>query len=275
MITILGPGAGPNGYAYPQDIHSFVSLGAMTQIEMGAPIYFSERVIRYTSEELAKLLTHEIIHHLVPPDASRDEIFVESLAESVMTGTHSRVLEFGITHGVVIRKDFISGIGLARLTLKRAMVNSPDYWGTQVPLKENEAQKTADAATFVGYPNIDYSGARISAVSDMVQAGMNEAWIAWSRATQPEYDWGSGWETKVREKLAPEQTEAIAREFNPKNPWFKLERQPGCKSDYLIFRPYCSDPLSLQELFDVDWVEENGGSGRDRTADLGVMNAAL
>jgi hypothetical protein len=107
-LIILGPGTGPEGYQLPQDAYRFIALGGMTEIKVGAPIYFSERVTHYAADQFAKVLLHEVIHHVVSQGLSEDEVFVNDLTSSILTGIQSPMLAQSFIYSSYFRQDYIS-----------------------------------------------------------------------------------------------------------------------------------------------------------------------
>jgi hypothetical protein len=107
-LIILGPGSGPEGYNVPQDAYRFIALGGMTEIKTGAPVYFSERVTHYSTDELAKVLLHEVIHHVISQGLSEDEVYVNDLTGSILSGVQSEALAKSFIYSSYFRKDYIS-----------------------------------------------------------------------------------------------------------------------------------------------------------------------
>jgi Zn-dependent protease with chaperone function len=76
-LLILGDNAGPEGYQKPKDANTFIALGGMTDLKSGATIFLAERLLKESSEKLAEVLLHEVIHHIVSHGLSDDEILLK------------------------------------------------------------------------------------------------------------------------------------------------------------------------------------------------------
>jgi len=111
-LIILPMGEGADQMASPNDLRAFIGLGAMTGSRPGDTIYFSKRALTYPSNELARLILHEVIHHLVPENLSRDEVFVEELAEALMLGKYDRVLQTAFDNGLNLREGQLDAVQL-------------------------------------------------------------------------------------------------------------------------------------------------------------------
>jgi hypothetical protein len=90
------------------DDQTFMSLGGMTWLKPNAAVIFSNRAKQYTAEDLAELLLHEVIHHVVSNSLSRDEDFVEELAGSIISGQKNSKLEQALQIGAYFRQELIS-----------------------------------------------------------------------------------------------------------------------------------------------------------------------
>jgi hypothetical protein len=91
-LIILGPGMGPEGYALPNDAGSFIALGATTDFKIGATVFMAERLQKYNTEDLANVILHEAIHHVMPLALSEDEDFVRDLSNSIISKAGTRAL---------------------------------------------------------------------------------------------------------------------------------------------------------------------------------------
>lgn len=248
VLIVLGPGAGPEGYTLPQDIHRFVTLGAMTKILPGTPIYFSERVTKYSTEDLARVIAHEIIHHLVEPDVSRDETFVEALAGSIIREEYSRNLAFGIQSGVIVRKDFVSTVSLCR-TVVESLLKTLKMGRANIPVSAEEAKKMAQAYDFKIKANeTNAAGFKVLDIANYIASIMTEV-VHWDRVMVGDpindlYRWVSFWR-------APITIENLAKEFNADNAVLKGDRDPGCKEKRSWFVKSCDKPILVKELFNA------------------------
>ncbi|MDO9183363.1 MAG: hypothetical protein Q7U04_13195 [Bacteriovorax sp.] len=86
-IIILARGAGPQGYLAPENLNKFISLGGMTKFTKGSNIYLAKRVMTYSTPELAAVVLHEILHHVLDLSLSKDEAFVSEMTTSLMKGS--------------------------------------------------------------------------------------------------------------------------------------------------------------------------------------------
>lgn len=70
-------------YKLPQDLHSFRSLGAMTSLVAGSPIYLSKKTLSYSDDKLAQILTHELLHQTLESLLASDERFIDDLVAKI------------------------------------------------------------------------------------------------------------------------------------------------------------------------------------------------
>lgn len=103
-IIILAPGTGPSGYAVPENLNLFISLGGMTKFEKGSNIYLSNRVLTYSTVEMATVVLHETLHHLLNIGLSEDEAFVTKAAKAIIKNED---LSF-IQKAILLRGNFNS-----------------------------------------------------------------------------------------------------------------------------------------------------------------------
>lgn len=86
----------------------FTSLGAITWLKPGTAVIFSNRATKYDTEALAELLLHEVIHHVAPISLSKDDTFVEDLAQSIVSGETDADLDLAFKIGTYFRPGMIS-----------------------------------------------------------------------------------------------------------------------------------------------------------------------
>lgn len=106
QIIIMGSTEGGNA---PADLQRFIGLGAMTGGNKGDAVYFSRRSLQHSPDAFAQLLLHEIIHHVVKPGLSYDEVFVDELTVTIMQGrAFSRILQAALEWDIHFRPGFLS-----------------------------------------------------------------------------------------------------------------------------------------------------------------------
>lgn len=105
-----------SSYQMPRDYNSFIGLGAMTGSRPGNAIYFSGKSLEFDVEKLAKVIIHELLHHVLALPLSHDEKFVEDFATGIMEGAVSPRLEYGYRRffyprtGMVLRKQLLYSV---------------------------------------------------------------------------------------------------------------------------------------------------------------------
>lgn len=65
-------------------IEEFGSLGAFTAFKPGAQITFSSRTLDFTIPQFSKLITHEIIHHILSYSLTKNEDLVSTLTDTIL-----------------------------------------------------------------------------------------------------------------------------------------------------------------------------------------------
>jgi hypothetical protein len=108
-------------YKAPVDLRAFAGLGAMTGHTSGDPIYFSKKSLKLSANNFAKLLLHELIHHLVSQALTEDEDFVEALAQSIISGNNDKALNVALKYGIY---------------LKSTQLNTAQLWDALILMRE-------------------------------------------------------------------------------------------------------------------------------------------
>lgn len=148
-IILLGPSGGDSetaGYTLPTDANTFISLGGMTETEVGAPVYLAQRVLSYSSEELAGLLAHEVAHHIIAKPLAANEDFVTDLQKSIENGLKTKALERAMTSGIysdngsVVAKEF--GVAFFNAFFSKILIS--------VLFHSDEPYSSADQAKALG-----------------------------------------------------------------------------------------------------------------------------
>ena len=70
----------------------FGSLGAMTPFQSDAFVYLSAKTLKYSNEQLAKLLLHETLHHILSYSLTTNDDLVEKLALSIFDSSADRMI---------------------------------------------------------------------------------------------------------------------------------------------------------------------------------------
>ena len=70
----------------------FGSLGAMTAFQSDAFVYLSTKTLQYTNDQLAKLLLHETLHHILSYSLTTNDDLVEKLALSIFDSSADRLI---------------------------------------------------------------------------------------------------------------------------------------------------------------------------------------
>lgn len=139
--VIVLPGSGQSfGHHVPSEEGQFLGLGAFTQNKKGAQVYFTERTLSHSEEDFAKLVLHEVAHHILPSFLTRDEGFIERLVEEVWQKDVSELLQKSLEHGYYLpRGEFTRERVLMALvmTKKRCYFQDGEVWGCYNYLKEN------------------------------------------------------------------------------------------------------------------------------------------
>lgn len=243
-ILILGKGSVSEDYTLPMDADRFISLGAMTKPTSGSSVYFAKRVLGYKIDQFTELLMHEVIHHVVSFYARVDEVFVESLAQSIMNRTHSRALEFVLTHGIVIRKNFVSGKGLVYEIIKNIL--------------ERERVKNEDKVRILN--NMDLSFIPQNIASGHLSRSYTES--LQSQVVRVLGPYGDDIRVPEWASIMIDTQDILldlAKEVDPKNPWVQKWIKNGfssCKKKVGFFQTCAVNNLILiQDLFDAERIE--------------------
>ena len=113
-ITILPGTESQLGHSNRNIDESIVGLGAYTLNRIGAQVYFSKMTLAYSTDELAKLILHEVFHHTLPEFLRNDELFVEKLTQEVWNGEVSVISHNSLTLGYYIPRNEITKIRVLR-----------------------------------------------------------------------------------------------------------------------------------------------------------------
>lgn len=248
-LIILMPGAGPEGYVLPTDATWFVSLGAMTRSNLGAHVFFAERVLSYPTAKLANLLLHEILHHVLPVDAAQNERFVEDLTDTLLLRAPNQAHRLAMRAGMVVTETSVSSRALAHW-MAEGFVDPRDLEGsnrtTWIEYRESLEGALAKALP----PTIETL--TVNTLMHKLVVGSCAAAVPGERGS---CEGGPAqlrrW-TRVRARLF-----ALAELADPKNPFLDLNRYDGlfCKhavsgEDWYRGDRCANDLLRVTDLFD-------------------------
>lgn len=96
------------GYDKPANENDFYALGAWTRFKIGAPIVFAERTLDYGDAQVAEILLHEILHHVLPKGSMRNEVFLKDVTTAILSGRVSSAHRAGLLFGLVVRNQLVS-----------------------------------------------------------------------------------------------------------------------------------------------------------------------
>lgn len=98
--VIVLPGADQSfGHHVPSEEGQFLGLGAFTQNKKGAQVYFTERTLSHLEGDFAKLVLHEVAHHVLPQFLAKDEGFIERFVKEIWLGNVSDLILNSIKYG--------------------------------------------------------------------------------------------------------------------------------------------------------------------------------
>lgn len=112
---------------FPGDYEVLVSNGAMTEYELGAPIYFSRQSVIYDAKTLARVIAQEIPHHIFTGKFQKDEMFVNTLGTYLIVGGEPPTTPVHVAQ--VIYEQFINKPGEALSQIfNQAMEQQQSDW---------------------------------------------------------------------------------------------------------------------------------------------------
>lgn len=143
LENIIVIGEAPEGYSIPQDAGQFLAFGAMTYSGLGGNIYFSESALKHTDDKFQELLLHELLHHVLTPGLSQNEIFIERLTSEILTRNISERTLKAIELRVFFTKGHVSSEEIYDYFEKRYDVIQPcikpyAFSGKDYPKKREE-----------------------------------------------------------------------------------------------------------------------------------------
>lgn len=114
----------PDTYRIPTDLRTFTALGGMTSHERGSPVYLSKRTLGYTTDEFARLVIHEVLHHVLEDTLAESEPFINALASDLWAtgGGNERIIR-ALENGFYVAPG--APIDIAKMFRSRAWA---DVW---------------------------------------------------------------------------------------------------------------------------------------------------
>lgn len=97
-------------------MQDFVSLGGMTGLGIGSYVYLNARTLSYSVSDLSKLITHEVLHHILirgefnsyksfQVGLASNESFIDELVEQIFSNSITENMQRSLQSGVYV-KDF-------------------------------------------------------------------------------------------------------------------------------------------------------------------------
>jgi len=180
--------------------------------------------------------------HVLAPEITHDEKYLEELTASIVKHQHSTRLELGITHRISVRPGFVSGPALFRIILERSLKR----WNKLLKLSEEAiVASVAEAMHSAELPeNIaDWGEDRfVNKVTSLF-------------AAMPAFDCCGDNKTFVdfERRFASELLVALATELDPSNPWANAKRTVGCRKNLKLWQRSCreKDRLSIKDIIDA------------------------
>lgn len=130
---IVPPGANDSfGHRASDEEGKFLGLGAFTLNKRGAQIHFTERTLSHSDTEFAKIVLHEVLHHLLPRFLAKDEGYVERLSSEIFTGHVSdlslKSLEVGfyLPKGEFYKERLLAAFAI-NIVKEEYLIDSRDY----------------------------------------------------------------------------------------------------------------------------------------------------
>lgn len=145
----------PDTYRIPTDLRTFTALGGMTSHERGSPVYLSKRTLAYTTDEFARLVIHEVLHHVLEDTLAESETYINALVSDLWaTGGGSERITKALENGFYVAPG--APIDIARMFRSRYWF---DVW-----------MKWCNRKDVLGWrPGVESCSSRIRYLSDNLQ----------------------------------------------------------------------------------------------------------
>lgn len=240
----------------------YIDLGGYTDSEPGAPVYLSRRVAKYGVDQLAPIVSHEVLHHVVSPALASDEDFLDDLNAAIFNGVIPPAVSFALRTGLYLKPNQIRTDQFL------------DFF--------HQAQLEAFRGSKVKSPEdlrIAFRGKLPYEISDMPVAQFIDTLI-W--AAVGERWWGQ----IVPEYLIPPVVKSVlkvAKDLNPENTYGK-ELSPGymfhnfesiwhwsckkTKGGFLFAR--CVDYIRMKDLFTLPDADRTGAKPESQGEWVGI-----
>jgi hypothetical protein len=176
----------------------YIDLGGYTDSEPGAPVYLSRRVAKYGVDQLAPIVSHEILHHVVSRALANDEDFLDALNAAIFDGVIPPAVSFALRTGLYLQPGQISAdqfLDFFHVTQAAA------FYGSRV--KNPDDLKAA------------LRGKLLHNIAEMPVAQFTDS-LVWAAVGEK---W---WGKIVPEYLIPEAAKLVlktAKDLNPENPY--------------------------------------------------------
>ena len=115
-LILFGNESLSESYPTPETEGEFVSLGGMTKFKSEVVVYLSKRVESYKQQKLANLILHETLHHVLSKGLTEDEVFVNKMAEAILSNKNIEEINNSLNLKGDYRKDYFSSRGLIDMT---------------------------------------------------------------------------------------------------------------------------------------------------------------